>query len=142
VVELLRKAIEWQALLESSEISSQAEIARREGFTRARVTQIMGMGRLARVDEVQLHVRIVHPRGNEVAFASGLLLLYAMDLFLSPDPEWTMWAGQMAMGVLYVPDAPTLQEIAQGESLRAMSAAGRLGSLAVAALLVLRVKTS
>lgn len=47
VAELLRKAIEWQALLESSEISSQAEIARREGITRARVTQVMGMLRLA-----------------------------------------------------------------------------------------------
>ncbi len=47
VVELLRKAIEWQALLESGKIASQAEIARQEGTTRARVTQIMGMLRLA-----------------------------------------------------------------------------------------------
>jgi hypothetical protein len=47
VVELLRKAIEWQALLESSEIATQADIARREGITRARVTQVMGMLRLA-----------------------------------------------------------------------------------------------
>jgi hypothetical protein len=46
VVELLLKAIEWQALLESSQIASQAEIARREGVTRARVTQVMGMLRL------------------------------------------------------------------------------------------------
>ena len=47
VVELLRKAIEWKALLESGEVASQAEIARREGVTRARVTQIMGLLRLA-----------------------------------------------------------------------------------------------
>jgi hypothetical protein len=47
VVELLRKAIEWQGLLESGKIASQAEIARREGLSRARVTQIMGMLRLA-----------------------------------------------------------------------------------------------
>ena len=87
-------------------------------------------------------IREILPRGNEAAFASGLLLLYAMELFLSPDPEWTMWAGQMAMGVLYVPDPPTLQGIAPGETLRAMSAAGALGSLAVAALLALRIKTS
>jgi hypothetical protein len=46
-------------------------------------------------------IREVLPRGNEAAFASGLLLLYAMELFLSPDPEWTMWAAQMAMGALY-----------------------------------------
>ena len=43
VAELLRKAIEWQALLETGKITNQAEIARREGITRARVTQIMGL---------------------------------------------------------------------------------------------------
>jgi hypothetical protein len=47
VVELLRKAIEWQALLKSKQIASQAEIARKEGVTRARVTQILGLVRLA-----------------------------------------------------------------------------------------------
>ncbi|RJP17758.1 MAG: hypothetical protein C4529_14085 [Deltaproteobacteria bacterium] len=47
MVELLRKAIEWQALLESGKIASQAEIARHEGVTRARVTQVLGMLRLA-----------------------------------------------------------------------------------------------
>jgi hypothetical protein len=87
-------------------------------------------------------IREILPRGYEAAFASGLLLLYGIVLFLSPDPEWTMWAGQMAMGVLYVPDPPTLQGIAPSETLRAMSAAGALGSLAVAALLALRIKTS
>ena len=47
VVELLRKAIEWQALLESGDDANQASIAHREGITRARVTQVMGMLRLA-----------------------------------------------------------------------------------------------
>ena len=47
MVELLRKAIEWQVLLESGEIINQADIARQEGITRARVTQVMGMLRLA-----------------------------------------------------------------------------------------------
>jgi hypothetical protein len=47
VVEHLRKAIEWQALLKSEKVASQAEIARREGITRARVTQIMGLLRFA-----------------------------------------------------------------------------------------------
>lgn len=47
VVELLRKAIEWQALLESGEMVTQADIARREGITRSRVTQVMGMLDLA-----------------------------------------------------------------------------------------------
>jgi hypothetical protein len=35
VVELLRKANEWKALLESGKVASQAEIALREGITRA-----------------------------------------------------------------------------------------------------------
>jgi hypothetical protein len=47
VVELLRKALEWQALLESGTIASRSQIARREGITRARVTQIKCMLRLA-----------------------------------------------------------------------------------------------
>lgn len=47
VVELLRKALEWQALLESGEVRNQADIARREGISRARVSQVMGLLRLA-----------------------------------------------------------------------------------------------
>ena len=54
VVELLRKAIEWRTLLESGEAPNQAEIARREGITRARVTQVMSMLRLA--TEIQQHI--------------------------------------------------------------------------------------
>lgn len=54
VVELLRKALEWQALLESGDAANQADIARREGITRARLTQVMGMLRLA--PEIQEHV--------------------------------------------------------------------------------------
>jgi hypothetical protein len=46
VVELLRKANEWKALLESGEVASQAEIAHREGITRARVNQVLGLLRL------------------------------------------------------------------------------------------------
>ena len=47
VVELLLKAIEWQALLESGDATNQADIARRQGITRARVTQVMGLLQLA-----------------------------------------------------------------------------------------------
>jgi hypothetical protein len=47
VVDLLRKAIEWQGLLESGDAENQADIARRERISRARVTQVMGMLRLA-----------------------------------------------------------------------------------------------
>ena len=87
-------------------------------------------------------IREILPKGKEAAFASGLLLLYAAALFLSPDPEWTMWAAQMAIGVLYVPEAPTMQGIAPGESLRVMSAAGTFGIFAAAVLVALGIKTS
>ena len=80
------------------------------------------------------------PGGKEAAFALGLLLFYAMELFLSPDPKWTMWAAQMAIGILYVPDPPTLQGIATGEVVRIMSAAGAFGSLVAAACLALQIK--
>ena len=58
VLELLRKAIEWQVLLESGKIASQAEISLREGITRARVTQIMGMLRLA--PEIREQILAMH----------------------------------------------------------------------------------
>jgi hypothetical protein len=54
VVELLRKAIEWQALLASGEAPNKSDIARREGITRARVTKVMGLFRLA--PEIQQHI--------------------------------------------------------------------------------------
>ena len=47
VVETLRKALEWRRELDAGEVSSQAAIARREGLTRARVTQILILLRLA-----------------------------------------------------------------------------------------------
>jgi len=47
VVELLRKATEWQALLDTGKVASQADIDQQEGITRARVTQVMGMLHLA-----------------------------------------------------------------------------------------------
>lgn len=43
VVELLRKAIEWQRQLNAGEVRTQADIADRERITRARVTQVTGM---------------------------------------------------------------------------------------------------
>jgi len=46
VIELLRKAIEWRRQLDAGEVRNQAEIAKREGVTRARVTQIIGLLRL------------------------------------------------------------------------------------------------
>lgn len=54
VVELLRTAQTWQQQLDAGEVENQAAIARREGITRARVTQIMALARLA--PEIQEHI--------------------------------------------------------------------------------------
>jgi hypothetical protein len=54
VVELLQTAMEWRRQLDAGEIETQAAIARREGITRARVTQIMAMLRL--VPEIREHI--------------------------------------------------------------------------------------
>ena len=54
VVEFLRKAIEWQALLASGEANSQGDIAQRESISRPRVNQIMGLARLAPEIQKQL----------------------------------------------------------------------------------------
>jgi hypothetical protein len=71
VVELLRKAVEWQAILESGKISNKADIARREGFTRARVTQVMGMLRLA--PEIQQHILSFSPTFRRPAITERAL---------------------------------------------------------------------
>lgn len=47
MVERLRKAITWRQELDAGAVVSQADIARREGITRARVYQIMPLFRFA-----------------------------------------------------------------------------------------------
>src|SRR4051812_43386450 len=39
----LKRAVEWQRQLDTGQVRSRAAIARREGLTRARVTQIMNL---------------------------------------------------------------------------------------------------
>lgn len=71
VVELLRKAIEWQALLESGKVTSQAEIARQQGISSARVTQIMGMLRLA--PEIKEHILSIPDAIHRPPFTERML---------------------------------------------------------------------
>jgi hypothetical protein len=51
---LSKTTIEWQRQLDAGEVQSQADIARREGITRSRVTQVMSTFRLA--PEIQQQV--------------------------------------------------------------------------------------
>lgn len=67
IVETLCKAIEWRRQLDAGEVPNQAAIARREGLTRARVTQIMGLLRLApEIQECILCLK-THPNPQKVA---------------------------------------------------------------------------
>lgn len=43
---IIHKAILWQKMLDYGEVTSLSEIAKKEGFTRARVTQIMNLLKL------------------------------------------------------------------------------------------------
>jgi len=87
----LRLAQEWQRQLDAGEIENQAAIARREGLTRARVSQIMSLLRLtpaiqkrilATLGSAQMRpiperdlrpiARMEHPKQQIAAFASLL----------------------------------------------------------------------
>jgi len=87
-------------------------------------------------------IRKILPKGKEAALASGLLSLHAAALFSRRTRSGRCGRRKMATGVLYVPDAPTLQGIAPGETVRVLSAAGTFGIFAAAALLALGIKPS
>lgn len=71
MVELLRTAQEWRRQLNAGEVENQAAIARREGITRARVTQIMALIRLA--PEIQNHVLSLPATAHRSVFTERAL---------------------------------------------------------------------
>src|SRR3989338_766352 len=70
-VEFLCKALEWQALLASGQAKNQADIARQEGISRVRVTQVMWMLRLA--PEIQERI-LAMPKMNRRPVVSERVL--------------------------------------------------------------------
>ena len=84
VVELLRMAMEWQRQLGAGEVSTKADIARREGITRARVTQIMAMLRLA--PEIREHILAMPESTGRPAISERALRL-AVQLESRYDQE-------------------------------------------------------
>ncbi|MCX7805855.1 MAG: hypothetical protein N3A38_11790 [Planctomycetota bacterium] len=71
VVEMLRKALAWRRELDSGAVATQADIARREGLTRARVTQVLMLVRLA--PEIQEKVLTLPPTAGRHAISERLL---------------------------------------------------------------------
>ncbi len=74
------------------------------------------------------------PRGSEYVVIAALLTLYAVVLFLSPDSEWVVWAGQMSVGVIDPAALPPSTPMNIGEAFRTASALSMFGLLAVAVL--------
>lgn len=77
---------------------------------------------------------------GEYAVITALLSVYGAVIFLCPDPEWVVWAGQMTMGVIDPAALPPAAAEA-GEALRTASALSALGILAAAVLVVAAVGT-
>lgn len=78
-------------------------------------------------------------RWGEYAVIAVLLSVYALAIFLSPDPEWVVWAGQMTVGVIDPAALPPALPAGAAEALRTASALSGLGLLAVAVLAVAAV---
>jgi hypothetical protein len=81
VVELLKTAQEWQRQLNAGEVESRAAIARREGITRPRVSQVMGLLRLA--PEIHEHVLSLPDMDHRPAITERSLRSIARI----PEPE-------------------------------------------------------
>ncbi len=64
-----------------------------------------------------------------------LLALYALVIFLSPDPEWVVWAGQMSVGVIDPAALPPAASAGTVGALRTAAGLSGLGLLAVAVLM-------
>jgi hypothetical protein len=80
VVETLRKAIEWRRQLDAGEAPNQAAIARREGISRARVTQILGLLRLPSEVRSRLLTTVEGPRQLSLSEHTLRRLVTACDL--------------------------------------------------------------
>ncbi len=73
-------------------------------------------------------------RAREFAVIATLLSLYGIVIFLSPDPEWVVWAGQMSVGVI---DPSALPPAMSGDAVEALHTASTLGVLGLLAAAVL-----
>jgi len=71
VVETLRKALDWRRELDAGEVASQADIARREGLTRARVTQVLILLRLC--PDIQKAILAIRETPNPPALGEHIL---------------------------------------------------------------------
>lgn len=74
-------------------------------------------------------------RAGEYIVIAALLSVYGLVIFLSPDPEWVVWAGQMSVGVIDPSAVPPSLPAGAVEALHTASALSLIGILVVAVLL-------
>ncbi len=67
------------------------------------------------------------PPWSEYGVIAVLLALYALVIFLSPDPEWVVWAGQMSVGVIDPAALPPAAPVGTVEALRTAAGLSGLG---------------
>ena len=90
-MDALRLALEWQARLDSGEAKNRAAIARQEGITRARVTQVLGLLGLA--PEVQQHILDLPPKTTSRPVSERAL----RPLAQLPHPQQSARFGEMTL---------------------------------------------
>ncbi len=88
----LERALAYQALLDAGEVESRAALARREGLTRARITQVMTLLRLA--PGILAEVLAAEPR----AYSERQLRTIAM--VATEDEQRDRFVGLLAAGGL------------------------------------------
>ena len=74
-------------------------------------------------------------RAGESIVIATLLSVYGLVIFLSPDPEWVVWAGQMSVGVIDPSAIPPSLTTGAVEALHTASALSVIGILVVAVVL-------
>jgi len=97
VVETLRRALEWRRQLDVGEVESQAAIAGCKGLTRARVTQVLMLLRLA--PDIQESILSLPGSPNPPGLPERVL----RPIALLEDPEEQMAAFEEALIVLQHP---------------------------------------
>lgn len=81
VVAVLRRAREYQQMIDLREVANRAELARRLGLTRARVTQVLHFLDLA--PEIQAHLDALAPSSERFPLTERRL----RDVARLPDPD-------------------------------------------------------
>jgi len=99
VTKLLAQAVEFDRLLSSGEVSSQADLARQLGLTRARVTQILNLLKLC--PEIREHIASLGPETPERQVTeAGLRAVSSLE-----SDEQLRWALRHLPGFTVQPQA-------------------------------------